>query len=560
LSLCYILLIMKDTVYVFGHKNPDTDSVVSATAFARLKNLQGESQYKAARAGKLNPQTEYIYKKFGITPPDFIPDLNPKVSYYMTDKVDMVNQMNSFWEATSFMKRTGRRVLPVVDDQCHYKAILNYNSFSKNIFEILNPEHHISVFSDVNLMASTLNGKILNRGINADELHKYTIVSGASSFQSFEQTIENHNHGGIVVITGDRDDIQRLCIEKKVAVIILSGGRTPSEEIIKLAKENNTTIIVSKYDTASASMLILYSTPVRMVCDHSIKPIKADDPIQKILPLLKDNGDQTLPVVDVEGKVIGILSEIDIHHEPKIKVALVDHNELTQAVDGIENYKITDIIDHHRLGSISTKTPISFINMPLGSTATIVTKIYREQNVEIPLDVAKLLLCGILSDTLILKSATTTQVDMEIASFLSKLTGLNLEELGEEIIKAGSRISGRTSYEVINQDMKEYKEGGDIFTVSQIEVDGTGEVIARKNEFLDDLEIARRSYGALFSALLVTDISTLSSVMLVASEAKFLPALNFPKQDDHVYFLKDVVSRKKQLIPMLSEILASYGG
>ena len=560
MSLCYILLIMKDTVYVFGHKNPDTDSVVSATAFARLKNLQGESQYKAARAGKLNPQTEYIYKKFGITPPDFIPDLNPKVSYYMTDKVDMVNQMNSFWEATSFMKRTGRRVLPVVDDQCHYKAILNYNSFSKNIFEILNPEHHISVFSDVNLMASTLNGKILNRGINADELHKYTIVSGASSFQSFEQTIENHNHGGIVVITGDRDDIQRLCIEKKVAVIILSGGRTPSEEIIKLAKENNTTIIVSKYDTASASMLILYSTPVRMVCDHSIKPIKADDPIQKILPLLKDNGDQTLPVVDVEGKVIGILSEIDIHHEPKIKVALVDHNELTQAVDGIENYKITDIIDHHRLGSISTKTPISFINMPLGSTATIVTKIYREQNVEIPLDVAKLLLCGILSDTLILKSATTTQVDMEIASFLSKLTGLNLEELGEEIIKAGSRISGRTSYEVINQDMKEYKEGGDIFTVSQIEVDGIGEVIARKNEFLDDLEIARRSYGALFSALLVTDISTLSSVMLVASEAKFLPALNFPKQDDHVYFLKDVVSRKKQLIPMLSEILASYGG
>ena len=560
MSLCYILLIMKDTVYVFGHKNPDTDSVVSATAFARLKNLQGESQYKAARAGKLNPQTEYIYKKFGITPPDFIPDLNPKVSYYMTDKVDMVNQMNSFWEATSFMKRTGRRVLPVVDDQCHYKAILNYNSFSKNIFEILNPEHHISVFSDVNLMASTLNGKILNRGINADELHKYTIVSGASSFQSFEQTIENHNHGGIVVITGDRDDIQRLCIEKKVAVIILSGGRTPSEEIIKLAKENNTTIIVSKYDTASASMLILYSTPVRMVCDHSIKPIKADDPIQKILPLLKDNGDQTLPVVDVEGKVIGILSEIDIHHEPKIKVALVDHNELTQAVDGIENYKITDIIDHHRLGAISTKTPISFINMPLGSTATIVTKIYREQNVEIPLDVAKLLLCGILSDTLILKSATTTQVDIEIASFLSKLTGLNLEELGEEIIKAGSRISGRTSYEVINQDMKEYKEGGDIFTVSQIEVDGTGEVIARKNEFLDDLEIARRSYGALFSALLVTDISTLSSVMLVASEAKFLPALNFPKQDDHVYFLKNVVSRKKQLIPMLSEILASYGG
>ena len=550
---------MEKTTYIFGHKNPDTDSVVSATAYAAFKNLLGFKEYKAARAGKLNPQTDYIYKKFGITPPEFIPDLNPRVAYYMTDSVDMVHQMNSFWAASQFMRRTGRRVLPVVDDEGHYKGILNFNSFSKNVFEILNPEHHISVFTQIKLMAQTLNGKILNMGEDAEDLHKYTIVSGASSLYSFKKTLGAHSHGGIVVVTGDREDIQKLCFESRVRAVVLSAGRLPSAEMLEEAKKAGTSVIVSKYDTASTSMLILYSTPVRMVCDQGVKPIKGSDSIQKIMPLLKAADGQTLPVVDDDGKVEGILSEIDIHHEPKISVALVDHNEMSQAVDGIENYSICDVVDHHRIGFSKTKAPISFINMPLGSTSTIITKLFRDQNLEIPLHVAKLLLCGILSDTLILQSATTTPVDVDLANFLSEKTGLNIKDLGEEIIKAGSRISGRTSYEVINQDMKEYNENGAIFTVSQIEVDGTKEVLERKNEFLDDLEIARRSHGALFSTLLVTDISTLSSVMLVASEEKFIQCLHFPQQEEHVYFLKDVVSRKKQLIPMLSEVLASYG-
>lgn len=551
---------MDKTVYIFGHKNPDTDSVVSATAYAALKNLQGLPEYRAARAGKLNPQTEYVYKKFGVAPPEFIPDLNPRVAYYMSDKVDMVNQMNSFWAAASFMRRTGRRVLPVVDDDGRYKAILNYNSFSKNIFEILNPEHHISVFTDINLMSSTLSGKVLVESGAAGELHKYTIISGASESGSFRQTLLEHSHERLVVVTGDRQDIHELCVEHGVGALVLSAGRMPSGSIIERARAGGTSIIVSKYDTASTAMLILYSTPVRMVCDHSIKPIKPEDTVQKILPALKDTDGQILPVVDDDNRVVGVLDEIDIHHEPRVSVALVDHNELSQAVDGVENYTICDVIDHHRIGFARTRAPISFINMPLGSTSTIITKLFRDQNIEIPRKVAALLLCGILSDTLILQSATTTPADIELAEFLGGITGLDYKKLGEEIIKAGSRISGRTSYEVINQDMKEYDEAGLIFTVSQIEVDGTQEVLRRKEEFLDDLEIARRSHGALFSSLLVTDISTLSSVMLMAGEERFLQCVNFPRQDEHTYFLKDVVSRKKQLIPMLSEILSTYGG
>lgn len=550
---------MKKSIYIFGHKNPDTDSVVSATAYAAFKKALGANEYKACRAGKLNPQTEYIYKKFGITPPEFIPDMNPRVSYYMNDDADVINQMTPFWEASLYMREHGRKVIPVVDDEGHYKAILNYNSFTNNIFHILKPEHHISVVTDVNLMARTLSGKIYCKGDGADELHKYTIVSGATKFESFSKTLDDHKSESIVVVTGDREDIQNICLEKHVRTLILSAERVPSEEIIEKAKKTGTSIIVSKYDTASTSMLVLYSTPVRVLCDKKIKPIKREDSIQQIMPRLKEVASQILPVVDDDNKVIGVLSEIDVHHEAKVSLALVDHNEKSQIVDGFENYRITDIIDHHRLGSMSTKVPISFINRPLGSTSTIITRLFREENLEIPLDVAKLLLCGILSDTLILQSATTTDIDVETAGFLSKMTELDIKELGEEIIKAGSRISGRSPSEVINQDMKEYNENKTVFTVSQIEVDGTEEVLDRKDEFLEELASEQKKHGALFACLLVTDISSLSSVMLISGEERFLQFLNLPKQDEQVYFLKDVVSRKKQLIPMLSEILASYG-
>ena len=212
-------------------------------------------------------------------------------------------------------------------------------------------------------------------------------------------------------------------------------------------------------------------------------------------------------------------------------------------------------MDHHRLGPAPTKTPITFINMPLGSTSTIITKLFIENKVEIPREIAGLLLGGILSDTLILKSATTTNTDMELAEFLSKIAGVEIQTFGEEIIKAGSRIGDRCAAQIIKQDLKEYNEDKKTFTVSQIEVDGTGELLKRKEELLEELKQLKKDRKALFCALLVTDISKLNSIMLVCGEKKFTDFLHFPKLDDGIYFLKDIVSRKKQLIPIISELL-----
>lgn len=547
---------MKKKIYVFGHKNPDTDAIVSATCFAYLKNQLGQHEYIAARAGQLNPQTDYIYKKFDVAPPVLIPDLEPKVEFFMHRGAVTVHENDSLWKAVLIMRDAKYNSLPVVDSENHYKALLSYASFSKNIFESLKPDHHLSLVTTSALLCKTLNGKFYS-GDKIDEIHRFRIISGATGFKSFTETLETHMNEKLVVVTGDREDVQLLCAEKKINVLVISGGRVPCEKVVELAKKNGTTIIVSPFDTASTTMLLMYSVPASAAGDHSVKPVKTDDLLPAVRKNIAESPARLLPVVDDENKVIGVISELDIHTEPNIGVALVDHNELTQAVDGIENYTITEIVDHHRIGSAPTKLPITFINLPLGSTSTILAKLFKENQVEIPPKIASLLLCGILSDTLVLQSATTTVVDIETAAELGEIAHLDVKSLGNEIIKAGSRLTGRSAEQIVNQDMKEYKEGKNTFTVSQIEVDGTEEILKRKSELFDELSLARRAHSALFSALLVTDISTLSSIMLVSGEKSFMPVLTFPKQEENIYYLKDVVSRKKQLIPMISELLSS---
>lgn len=556
---------MTNTTYVFGHKNPDTDSIVSATAFARLKNMMGEKEYVAARPGKLSPQTEYIFKRFNINPPEYIPDLAPKAAYYMTeiDKGATVNENEPLWNAASMMQKIGNHVLPVVDSDGKYKSLLHYNVFAHNVLSILNPAHHLTVSTSMNLILKTISAQPIHL-VKPEEIQKYTIIVGAASFDSFKKTIEAHLCEKIIIITGDRDDIHEFCMEKKIYGLVLSGGKLPKKEIVEKAKANGISILVSSFDTASTAMLMSYSAPVSVMSDYSVAPVHKMDTVKRIKPLLHSSPSHSLPVVDDDGKLIGVISENDLLHEPNVQVSLVDHNELSQAVDGIENYRIREIIDHHRIGAIPTKYPITFINRPVGSTSTQIANMYREKRVSIPTDMAQILLCGILSDTLILQSATTTETDREVAEYLSSITELDIQKLGKDIISAGSHIGSRSVSEVLNQDMKEYSEptenGKLVYTASQIEVEDTSEILSRKKEFLDELEITRRSRGGLFSLLLVTDITKLSSVMLIAADAKFMPFVNLPKKDENIFYLKDVVSRKKQLIPLITEIIGQYKG
>ncbi len=549
---------MEKTVYIIGHKNPDIDAVVSAVAYAKLKNLLGMENYKAARAGHLNPQTAYIFDKFGVPRPEYLPDLVPKVKFFMQNEVETVAENSSIWEAIGLMEKNENRVMSVVDKEGKYRSLLHYSGFAKGVLSILNPEKKHRFPTTISLISKTLNAQPIFIAGNAEDTFKASIHVASSSIETFEKRLDAHSSEDIVVIASDRKDIHKICIEHKVKLLITTSNCVIDKELKSLAEKNGVSVIVSPYSTAPTSMLIAYSMPVSFMGDTEIKTVNINDTVSKIKDIFKEAHCKYLPVVDNENKVIGMISEHDLMKEPNIEVILVDHNEMSQAVEGVEHYKIQEVVDHHRIGAIPTKNPITFINRPVGSTSTQIAGMFQEHKIALPKDIASLLLCGILSDTLILQSATTTNVDREMAEYLSSITDLDIKDIGNEILIAGSNVSGRDAGELVRQDLKEYAEGKIVYTVSQIEVGNTKEVLSRKDEFIKELEIESRSRKALFSCLLVTDITTLSSIMLIHCDPKFEQFINFPKQEDNAYYLQGVVSRKKQLIPLITERVSNY--
>ncbi|WP_304224142.1 putative manganese-dependent inorganic diphosphatase [Gracilinema caldarium] len=545
---------MEKQVYVIGHRNPDTDSVVSAAAYARLKNLQGLTHYKAGRAGKINPQTEYIFNRFGMPIPEFIPDLVPKVAYYLNDKPVSVPTDISLWEALERMERESLKVLPIVNQDGTYKSLLHYNAFAKYILQKINPHKKSAIPTSINLLISTLRAQPITV-FDETEVRKSLIVVAGSTEETFRTHLSAEMPENTLVIVGDRTEIQRFCIEKKVRALVITNGITLEKDIIELAERNKVSIIISPFDTSSTSLLIIYSTPVGFMGDETIQAVNLRDPVRKIRQSLSQSASRCLPVVDDENRIAGVLSEGDLIKEPNLEVIMVDHNEPTQAIEGIENYKILEVIDHHRLGNLSTRYPITFINKVVGATSTIITNLYREQRIPLDRPTASILLCGILADTLVLQSATTTDIDREAADYLASITGLEIPVLGKELMSAASQINNRPADELVRMDMKEYQEQGARFTVSQVETDTPEELVARKDEIIAELRAVKTAEKRLFSALMVTDVTELTSILFVEGEKTFIAQLTFPKLEDGVYVLKDIVSRKKQLMPLLAELV-----
>jgi manganese-dependent inorganic pyrophosphatase len=545
---------MHRTIYIIGHKNPDTDSVASAAAYARLKQIQGLAACRAARAGKITPQVEYIFDRFGVPMPEYLPDLIPRAAYFLSDPPVTVCADVSLWDALERMQQEGLRVLPIVDRNGVYRGMLHYRQFARYIITHVNP-HKKSVFSvSMNHLVNTLRADPV---VIFDEfqLKESPIIVAAAYNESFRKHLNSQNPEDALVIVGDRWDIQERCLRHKVRALILSNGHALGPGLADLAKQNRVSVISTPYDTSSTAMLVIYSAPVSSIADETVPLMRLSDPVKKIREPLSRAPSRCLPIGDEEGRVAGVIFEGDLIKDPNIEVIMVDHNEPSQAIEGIENYRILEVIDHHRLGNLSSRYPITFINKVVGATCTIITGLYREQGVVPEKDIAAVLLCGILADTLNLYSATATDADREAAGYLAALAGLDIDRLGRELRDVADQFNTRPAEELVGLDMKEYREQGAGFTVSQIETSGTDDIAARREEILDALEKCRSAKDLLFSALLVTDVTALDSLLFAAGTKPFISRLNFPRLDDRVYMLKDVVSRKKQLIPLLSELV-----
>lgn len=545
-------------IFIVGHKNPDTDSMVSAAAYAAFKQECGITNCRAIRAGKPTPQTEYIFERFGVPLPEFVPDLIPKAEHYCRSGAETVPEDTSLSEAMSLLEKTGGRVLPVTDKKGRYHSLLHYGAFAQEVLKMMTPRQKTVIRTSGELLAKVLRAQPLVMH-NEKEIRKSPVIVAAAEAESFRRLLEEHIPANTVVIVGDRADIQRHIIEAKSRIMIITSGNVLDKDLRTLAEKNGVTVLISPYDTASTVLLLIYSMPVSCVSNKEVQPVHKSDPLKKISPMLATAPGKTLPVLDEEERVAGLISESDLFDEPNIDLILVDHNEISQAIEGAEQFRILEILDHHRLGNLSTRYPITFINKPVGATCTIIAELYRQSHTPMKSEIASILLCGILADTLALQSATTTAEDRSMAQYLADITNLDAGTLGREVLSAASKISGRSAREIISQDMKIYNENGFQFSVSQIEVENPAEITGRKAEFVEILDDERAKNGRLFVALLVTDIIRLSSLLVISAPADFLQTLTLPQQEDNVYYMKDIVSRKKQLMPILSEILENYG-
>lgn len=544
-------------IYVIGHRNPDTDSVVSAAAYAQLKQAQGIKNCFAARAGKPTPQTEYIFNRFKVALPEFIPDLVPKVAYYYNPNIITITENTSLWEAMEILEKNEIRALPIIDKQGKFHSLMHYSSFAQKVLKMVNPQQKTVIQTSIDLLTSVLHTQAIVIH-NEKEVKKSPIIIAAAEFDTFCEHLGTHIPENTIVISGNRGDIQKKAIESGVRALIITNGNVLAKELREIAEKNKVSVLISPYDTASTALLIIYSMPATCMSNTEVKPVNKNDPTRKVVALLANAPGKSLPVTDDEGVVIGVVSESDLFHEANIELIMVDHNEHSQAIEGIEHYQIKEIIDHHRLGNPPTRNPITFINRPVGATSTIITTLYQENHIPIKAEIASILLCGILADTLALKSATTTNTDRSCAEYLSNITNLDITELGKDLLTAASNITGRTARDLIRQDMKEYSEDNYTFTVSQIEVEDPHEILNRKQEVVEVLESERSQKNMLFSALLVTDITDLSSILIISTAKNFDQAIALPKLEDSIYILRGVVSRKKQLMPILSEIVERY--
>ncbi len=549
---------MKKTKYVIGHKNPDTDAIVSSIAYANFKEKLEGGEYIPVRAGKLNPQTEYILDRFNVEPPMFLNDLTPRVQNYMKDDITTINRNEPLWDALSKLNENKARLLPIVDDENKYHSVLHYNVFAQSLINKMAPNKSKIIPTSISHLVKTLKAQPVVT-FDEDDIIKAHISIAGMKFESFKKSIDAKIPEKVVCIVGDRDNVQEYVIDNKIKALIITGGKMISKKLKKKAEKNGVSVLISPFETAKTSWLAIYSTPVKYMGDTEVSPLKKDAYISSVISSLEDSISRCLPVVDEDYMVKGIISESDLVSDPNIEIIMVDHNEQSQAIDGLENYKILEIIDHHRLGNLHTDYPIRFINKPVGSTSTLIAQMYREHKIPLKKDIASLLLAGILSDTVILQSTTTTEEDKEVSEYLSGITDLSIEEFGKDITRISSQVLEKPTSEILNMDMKVYDAPNYKYSVSQIEVVNPDRVMDEKNKFFQELEKKKKQNGYLFSALMVTDIVNLNSLLLIKGEPEYIMRINYPKKEKNVYVLNGIISRKKQLIPYLMELVKKYG-
>ena len=545
---------MPKPIYVIGHKNSDLDSVASAYAYARLLQLQGEEEAIAARNGELKPEVSFVLERYQVDPPEAIDDVYLQVRDVMRRGVTCAYLDQSLLEAGQLLQEQNRRSMPVVDAENKVHGIIATEDFAKLFFNDLDPRSVNRVPLKRDNLVRVLRGRILVEGRRT--LGNRVLVAAMQA-----ETMVDYVEPGCIVVLGDREDAQIKAIESGAAALVVTGDLLVSARTLAAAKKHGVMVISTAHHTFTAVRLINLSTSVQDIINREFDYCRPEDPMSEVQRTLARR--RSMPVLDGDGALVGYLSRTDILNARPKRVVLVDHNEQSQAVDGIEEAELLGIIDHHRIADVHTNKPIMFRADPVGCTGTIIAGLYHEAGITIPREVAGLLLAGLLYDTLILRSPTCTPKDERIAAELAQIAGEEIEPYGQEIFAAAAAdISGRSAEALITADFKEFTVGDTKFAIGTVETASPAAIEHRTPELLSTMQRLSNEHGYASLLFMQVDIINLECRLLIwGGEHAVAEVLGVPLDaDGHSVIVEGLVSRKKQLVPLLARFQAAMSG
>lgn len=540
-----------EKVFICGHKNPDTDSVASATSYAYLKNqISTEYEYVPIRCGTVNDQTKFIFQKAEATLPEYMKDIYPKVIDSMTTNLITAEATDPLSKFMRILREKNLRFMPVINQSQEYVGMLGVNDVTE-LF--LRDDRQQKPIFDLraDTLRRSLKGTILNVGEH--EEFKASVVVATMAYDDFNEHVKNvADEEHTLLITGNRQNILQDAFKKKYPAIIIVGL---SEEACKNLDfgDYKGWVFYSPFDSSQTIRCVEMATPIGKLL-NKIEPCAPYDYIDSVADAISKSGTKSLPVVS-DGKLVGVITGTDILKRKRAKLIMMDHNEATQAIDGVESAELMEIVDHHRLGTIKTSSPVTFFAKPVGSTCTLVYQLYKANRVEIPNKIAMLLLGGMLSDTVIMKSPTCTQDDIAAIEDLASQCGLDAKEYGVEIFSATDGLTSRSPKDIISTDFKIFEEYGVRFGISQAETVTLAQLGEVKDKLREELYNVKENNRLDWMMLLVTDIIKEESQLITTGFEPGESIFGYKKLEDKLFYLPGVLSRKKQLLPEISRIL-----
>ena len=541
---------MAKPIFVTGHKSPDTDSICSAIAYADLRQKVTGQVHEAKRAGHVNDETVYVLDRFGVEAPKLLTDVRLQVRDLDIHEMQGLKPNASIRDTWERMRQEQAKTLPIVKDD-ELVGVVSTGDIAKSYMDVYDSEILSKARTQYRNIVKTLDGTMIT-GNEHGYFMRGKVAIGASSPNLMEEFIEKDD----LVILGDREEAQACAVNIDASCMVICKEVSP--KLIQKAKEQSIVIIQTPYDTFTTARLINQSIPVKFyMTSGPLTMFRMNDYVDDIKDIMAKKRFRDFPILDRHGRFKGFISRRRFLGASKKKVILVDHNERSQAVDGIEEAEIIEIIDHHRLGDIETVSPITFRNQPVGCTATIINQMYEENEIEVPREIAGLLCGAIISDTLLFRSPTCTPLDERTAKKLAKISDIDLEQMAQEMFNAGSNLKGKSAEDICFQDFKQFTVNDTIFGVGQITSMSKEELAAIRDMMTEHLPKVLEAHNLNMIYFMLTDILAESTELLcVGTGARGIALSAFDLPDNaKSLILKGVVSRKKQLIPVLVETM-----